>query len=351
MDLKDHLLLERPDLTLSEAAEVAKTLFGVSGKARPLQAERDQNFYLQCEDGAEFVLKIANAAEEPAILDFQNLALQALHQRDPNLPVPKVFKSLRGGLTASLERGRATHLVRLVSFMQGIPLSTTQRSQALQKNLGKLLGKLDASLADFSHPGTHRSLIWDVQHSSNLRPLVSHIAKRDDRDAVNSALNEFARQAEPELRSLPKQVVHNDAIPKNIIVDPGDTSTIAGLIDFGDMVHTARICELAVAIAHQIFGEEDPYPAIREMTAAYHSVTPLQRNELETLHGFVLARLAIRVAISTWRSATQPGDFGYDMSANEKFCATIMTLLSNGAAHTAAMLQDVCSIADTRSSR
>src|SRR5687768_3902909 len=138
VDLQDHMLLERPNLTGSQASEAARTLFGVSGEATPFQSERDQNFHLRCSTGEQFVLKIANAAEEPAVLEFQNRVLENLRQRDPALPVPKVQRSLRGELTAPLHIAGIMHLVRLVSFMPGRPLPATQRSEVLQTDLGEL---------------------------------------------------------------------------------------------------------------------------------------------------------------------------------------------------------------------
>ena len=52
------------------AAEIAKRHFSVQASAEPLPSERDQNFRLQCADGSQFVLKVANADEAMSVLDY-----------------------------------------------------------------------------------------------------------------------------------------------------------------------------------------------------------------------------------------------------------------------------------------
>jgi hypothetical protein len=80
-DLRSPGVLEAkvPVFSTSDAERVAGEIFGVDGSARLLESERDQNFQLRAEGraeaGREFVLKIANPAEHPAVLDFQTRAL------------------------------------------------------------------------------------------------------------------------------------------------------------------------------------------------------------------------------------------------------------------------------------
>jgi len=50
-------------------------LFGVDGRAHELPSERDQNFCIDARGGARYVLKIANAREDEAMLAAQNAAM------------------------------------------------------------------------------------------------------------------------------------------------------------------------------------------------------------------------------------------------------------------------------------
>jgi len=54
-----------------EAEVFAQRAFDLQASAHPLNSERDQNFCLRAEDGSEWVLKIANPAENPARLDVK----------------------------------------------------------------------------------------------------------------------------------------------------------------------------------------------------------------------------------------------------------------------------------------
>ena len=46
------------------------------------------------------------------------------------------------------------------------------------------------------------------------------------------------------------------------------------------MVETARICNLAVALAYSCMDKPDPLSAAIETVAAYHAVNPLAKQEL-----------------------------------------------------------------------
>ena len=53
------------------------------------------------------------------------------------------------------------------------------------------------------------------------------------------------------------QVVHNDLNPHNVLCAPDAPDRIAGVLDFGDMVRTPLVCDLAVAAAYRI-DRDDP---------------------------------------------------------------------------------------------
>ncbi len=94
--IKSVLEAPAPDFTTDAAETIARQIFGLECSARPLVSERDQNFRLMANDGVEWVLKIANPAEDPAILDMQTQALLHIAKIDPGLAVPKVMRTLKG---------------------------------------------------------------------------------------------------------------------------------------------------------------------------------------------------------------------------------------------------------------
>ena len=80
------LLDQAPHFSTDDAQHFAEDLFGIQAKPKALPSERDQNFLLRTEDGVRFVLKIANANEERALLEAQNQAMTHLHKQGVNCP-------------------------------------------------------------------------------------------------------------------------------------------------------------------------------------------------------------------------------------------------------------------------
>src|SRR6266545_5188518 len=77
------LLQQAPRLSAAEAVRLARDLYGLDAVAAPLPSERDQNFLLISAGDlgtgdlgtARYVLKIANATEDRAMLEAHNAAM------------------------------------------------------------------------------------------------------------------------------------------------------------------------------------------------------------------------------------------------------------------------------------
>ena len=80
-----------PEFSIAAAAEIARVNFGVVGEFKALYSERDQNFRIRRHDGVDFLLKIANSHEDPAVLDMQHKALAHSERQDPALPSPRAI--------------------------------------------------------------------------------------------------------------------------------------------------------------------------------------------------------------------------------------------------------------------
>ena len=84
-----------PTLDAGRAVEAARSLFGVDAvSARPLVSERDQNFLVDEADGSRWVLKVSNAAEDPAVVAMEVAAVEHVARMDPDLPVPRARPTL-----------------------------------------------------------------------------------------------------------------------------------------------------------------------------------------------------------------------------------------------------------------
>src|SRR5205085_1489116 len=114
-------------------------------------------------------------------------------------------------------------------------------------------------------PGADRAAL-ELQDAAGAIDLLD-----DRRRALVAPV--FARFGELDLSSLPRQLIHNDANEHNVLV--AEDGSVAGLIDFGDLVWAPRVCGLAVALAYAMLGRDDPVRAVTPVVRGYHEVAPL----------------------------------------------------------------------------
>ena len=102
-------------------------------------------------------------------------------------------------------------------------------------------------------------------------------------------------------------MVHNDVNDNNIVVSSDfEKPEIKAIIDYGDAVYTAKINDLAVALAYGIMHKENPLEAAVHLTTGYHQNFELEDQELAILHCLVAARLVISVTKSALNKIAEP---------------------------------------------
>ena len=292
--------------------------YGIEGEMRPLTGERDRNYRLEsARSGERFMLKISHPSETPLVADFQTQALLHIARADPGLPVQRIVPTCDGQPSLLCDPGDGLpRVARLFSYLPGLPLPEAPRTSAQQLNLARTLARLDLALHGFDHPAGALALPWDIQRADSVRGLLAHIADPARRALAERSLDRFERDAKPVLAGLRTQPIHNDFNIYNVLVDPGDTDRIAGILDFGDMVRAPLIDDLAVAAAYQLDPAGDALAGIVPFVAAYHAVLPLTREEVEVLFTLITARLVMVVAISGWRAARHPDNAAYLLRNN-----------------------------------
>jgi Ser/Thr protein kinase RdoA (MazF antagonist) len=279
--------------------EIAEELFGIRATASQLPSERDQNFLLTENGGEEFVMKIANALEARDFLEAQNFVLKHLAERVTFCQ--QLVRAASGGEIVSVKAATGqTHLVRLVRYLPGVPLAEIEpHSPCLRRDLGRKLGQLAQALADFDHPAVHRDFHWDL---SSGRRILGEFALLIKDDGLRSLVLQYRFDFDVNLR---RSVIHGDANDYNVLVDP-DSMTVAGLLDFGDMVYSYTAGDLAIAIAYVVLEEANPLEAADEVVDGYTSEFALLDNEREALWSLVLLRLCMSVCLAAYQSQQQP---------------------------------------------
>ena len=294
-----HLLEHTPAFDVESAAAVADRYFGIRASASPLPSERDQNFLLTNGAGEKFVLKIANALEAPAFLEAQNAVLTHLGKRVSFCQ--RLVPGSSGEQIVSVHGSNgASHFARLVHYLEGVPLGEVKpQSSELLRDLGRKLGALDRALADFDHPAVHRDFHWDLANGNRiLREHGLLIKDPSLRELVAKCRIDF----DPALR---RSVIHGDANDYNVLVDP-ERMEVVGLLDFGDMVYSYTVGNVAIAIAYVVLDKADPREAANRVIEGYRSEFPLLDNELETLWPLVLMRLCMSVCLAAYQQRQRP---------------------------------------------
>jgi 4-aminobutyrate aminotransferase-like enzyme/Ser/Thr protein kinase RdoA (MazF antagonist) len=304
---------QRPQFTLVQAAQIARELYGLEATAVSLPSDRDQNFRLTAAD-TQFVLKIAGLAEERDVLDLQNQALAHLRRREELAPLlPDVLPTLTGESIPTISDANSeAYLARLVTYLPGVPLAKVNpHTPDLLRDFGRVLGEVDAALLDFRHPAMDRALPWDLAHAAEtIGRHLHHITAPDRQAVVARHLARFQTDVAPRLPQLRRSAIHSDGNDYNILVtpDPKQPRRLAGLIDFGDMVHACTIFDLAIAAAYVMMDKPDPLTAAAHLVAGYHAALPLTDLELELLYPLILARLGVSVVMSAYQQTLHPDD-------------------------------------------
>lgn len=292
-----------PKYSLEEINHLLKTHYGVSGELRSLPSERDQNWHVQLDDGREVVLKIANQSEDRAVLEMQHQAMALA--RGAEVPVQEVIPTLSGQEIDMTEEG---YLFRMIQYLHGKPLALYRHhSPELLFELGEMVGRMDKALFAYEHPAALRDFHWDIQRAESvIEGHIDHIRVPEKRVIVENFLNQYKNlNVRKDLRT---SVIHNDANDYNVLVERASLGEeyISGLLDFGDMLHSYTVADLAIACAYVMLDKADPLLAASSVIAGYHQTFPLTDAEFDALFILISIRLSTSVTLAAYQRSQDP---------------------------------------------
>lgn len=265
------------------AADVLGSQWGLPPETlNRLDTERDDTFQFDA-GGRSYVLKVAHPSDDHTVVDLQLAALAHAAAADPGLPLQR-FVAARDGTAWVDVDGRAA---RVYEWMDGTLARGGEPTHRQLRGMGRMLGRLNLALRGFEHAASGRELAWDLQRLPALRSLAA------DSPAVLEIVDRFEAETLPVLERMPQQVIHNDFHPGNLLVDTSDEGYVTGILDFGDVVHSARVNDLGVALAYLPMGSS-PSEAALPFVDGFESVVPLLPEERALLPHLVSARLVQR---------------------------------------------------------
>lgn len=293
----------RPNFQDQDVIDVSKEHFGFTANVtRGLGGYIDQNFLVEDGGDEKRLIKVHSRTEKTYVLDFQNAVLNHLEDKKLDFETPCVHASKDGlGVTQILSGNGHMDHVRCLSFVEGILLSEFGvLPSATLRGAGTVVAKLDVALADFDHPAASRpDMEWDLAQAPRISDYVPLIQNPALRRLADYFFLQFDMQVAPKLRGLPQQVSHNDGHRYSLLGrQDGDTLDVTGIIDFGDVLLTHRVCNLSVTVSDLLVGQSDLVGAAANIVGGYHQISPLTDIEIELIYYLVGVRLAMYAALS-----------------------------------------------------
>lgn len=332
-ELLSGMTAQTAPVSTQRAESIARERYGIEATTQRLTGERDENFQLRSADGATYVLKIANPMEDRASLELLTAALLHVERADPTLPCPHVRRDLSGrAQTVAHDEDGTVRSVRMLTWVAGKQLRMAQRSAEQRRQCGRLAARLSVALRDFSHPAAHRPIVWNLRHLPRMHELLRDLPDFPRADLVAKFIDHFEARIAGPLAVVRQQVTHNDLNDRNILVADGNDDEIAGVIDFGDTVHTALVADVAIMMAEQILAPDQAEQVIADLLAGYQSVTPLLESELAILRHLIVARIVMSAVIPSWHRHHNPDNTHY-ARVNREFVGKRMLIAEALLAH------------------
>lgn len=292
--------------TEQEVQQLALESYGLAVTAKALNGYDEYNYQLTGADGKKYILKIATDEHGLPLLEAQVSILNHLSQTSSAAGFQQYLLNTEGKAITTLVRNEKEYYLRVLSFLEGtFWVQAESKPDALYRNLGTFLGNMDKDLQSFSHPAAHRRYTWDIARSADANQKLQYIRDHERRRIAAYFLLQFETEVLPVLGTLRHACVHNDANDYNLLVND---DKIGGLIDFGDMVYTALINNLAIACTYAMLSTGDPLQKAALVVAGYHEAYALQAEETDLLYYLIAARLCISVTQSAYHAAADSGN-------------------------------------------
>jgi hydroxylysine kinase len=290
---------DRPNLDDTAIATILDTHWGMSGELVGLPGERSHNSLVTSANPphTQFVLQVQSSAELPAAIELQTNALMHIERVAPHLPVSRVRPTVGGAPLATVTIDDSVHLARLVTYLPGVTFDSDQplRPDAYVR-IGALLGEIGAALGSFQQHLPDHFMPWDIGNGLLVDPMMHAGISTESAQAL-SEVDARLVAVTSTIEGLRQQTIHNDGHAGNLLRASTASDDVTGVIDFGDITHTAIAADVAIAAESFAPDHTDPAEVTALLASGYHRHHPLTDDEISALPELVLARLALTVLL------------------------------------------------------
>ena len=286
-----------------EILQLLVTHYRVNGTIQALEGYDELNYLFCSEDQKKYIVKVANTGHVFSFIEAQTKILAHLGHTELASFFQQNLLNVKGDPITYFEKEGKPFCIRALNYLEGTFWYTLKNhTPELFHSLGSLLGSMDNALQNFSHPAMHREYTWDITTTLNARYKLNAIGDPEKQRMVGYFMQQFETKVSPNLFLLRKGYVHNDANDYNVLTFEGKVS---GLIDFGDMVYTAIINNVAVACTYAMLDQSDPITAACMVIKGYHEKFPLEEKELAVLYYLIAGRLCISLTQSAYNASVE----------------------------------------------
>jgi len=300
-----------PDFEEKEVKEILKKYYGMEGEVSPLVGDIGRNFHILDKNGREYIFKIANEIENYYYIKAQNDLLLYLKNQNFDFELPSLIKNREDEfITEIKDKNGKSYNSRLLTWIKGDFLAEIEVDEELLISYGRSLGKIDRALENFDIPYARRNWHWDLKNILELRELTSYIKDIERKRLVEYFLLQFETEVVPEFPNLRKSLIYNDANDYNVLIETGKDGKkrIAGFIDFGDMVHSYTLFNIAVALTYAMLNKDDPLHVAYLILKGYNEIFPLKEEEIRLLYYCIAGRACLSLMMSSYQKEIRPED-------------------------------------------
>ena len=295
-----------PNFSDDQAISIVNNLYDLNiSIIKPLSSDRDQNFLLYQDDKPVYVLKISHPDEMFNVLEMQHRAINHIYLMDDTIQLPKEVKSIDGDYISVYKYHDIKYYIRIVKYIPGnLMKDLSHHDNSFINMLGTFLGRFSSALKGFEYENSIRIFPWDISQTNFLYENIHNIDSNDKQMIIEHILNEYENKIKVIKHDLPMAIIHNDANDHNIIINKDNLPY--GIIDFGDIIKTFRVCEPAICIAYLLLDRDDSIQIIAEFLNAYQSIYPLTKLEINVIIYFICLRLCVSVTMAAYRKKIFP---------------------------------------------
>ena len=270
---------------------------------KKLNGYENENYLIKTEEN-RYIFKTYPATKNTiSLINAECGALLHL-QNKKNSKTPTPIPFLSGEYVKTIDLENEPKCCRMLSFLPGDFLGEIEPSKALMYSLGAFIAGVNQKIDGFHSDAIRaRNYEWDLQNLPLNQKYISAIPEPKKRSLVAYFFQKFNLLVAPKIPELRKAYIHGDFNEWNVLVE-GDRAL--GLIDFGDMVYSPLINEVATALCYLSYDKDSFFDWTTPFLKAYHKVIPLKTKEVGLLYYLIATKLCISVCQSAKARVLQP---------------------------------------------